>query len=141
MYEPDGDGSPTQFGRAMNELDVELICANSPQAKGRVERANGTLQDRLVKALRLADVGDIDAANRFLADSPFLAELNERFRVAAASDADLHRLVRAVARASVADRRVARRPATDPARPAGDGGRAAGRDAARPLGGGGSAVA
>ena len=98
MYEPDGDGSPTQFGRAMNELDVELICANSPQAKGRVERANGTLQDRLVKALRLADVGDIDAANRFLADSPFLAELNERFRVAAASDADLHRPVDASAK-------------------------------------------
>lgn len=44
---------PTQFGRAMHELDIELICANSPQAKGRVERANRTLQDRLVKELRL----------------------------------------------------------------------------------------
>jgi len=43
----------TQFGRAMSELGVKLTCAKSPQAKGRVERMNGTLQDRLVKALRI----------------------------------------------------------------------------------------
>src|SRR3546814_2325870 len=47
-----GDGM-THFGRALEALNIEIICANSPQAKGRVERANGTLQDRLVKAMRL----------------------------------------------------------------------------------------
>jgi len=46
----------TQFGRAMQELDIQIICANSPQAKGRVERANQTLQDRLVKELRLRNL-------------------------------------------------------------------------------------
>ncbi len=48
----------TQFGRAMQELDIQIICANSPQAKGRIERANQTLQDRLVKELRLRDISD-----------------------------------------------------------------------------------
>lgn len=52
----------TQFGRALNELNIEILCANSSQAKGRVERVNRTLQDRLVKALRLAGVSDIAAA-------------------------------------------------------------------------------
>ena len=56
----------TQFGRAMEALGVKLILANSPQAKGRVERMNGVLQDRLVKALRLAGIGDREKANRFL---------------------------------------------------------------------------
>ena len=46
----------TQFGRALHELNIDIICANSPQAKGRVERAFGTLQDRLVKELRLAGI-------------------------------------------------------------------------------------
>ena len=76
----------TQFGRAMRELGVELILANSPQAKGRVERMNGTLQDRLVKEMRLAGVSDIASANAFL-DGSFLAEFNEKFAVAAADDA------------------------------------------------------
>ena len=49
----------TQFGRAMQELDIQIICANTPQAKGRVERANQTLQDRLVKELRLRGISDI----------------------------------------------------------------------------------
>ena len=48
----------TQFGRAMQELDIQIVCANTPQAKGRVERANQTLQDRLVKELRLAGISD-----------------------------------------------------------------------------------
>ena len=56
----------TQFGRALNELNIEILCANSSQAKGRVERANRTLQDRLVKELRLAGVSDMEAANAFL---------------------------------------------------------------------------
>ena len=80
----------TQFGRAMRELDVELILARSPQAKGRVERMNGTLQDRLVKALRRAKISDLDSANRFL-DDAFLAEFNARFAVAAAGAEDWHR--------------------------------------------------
>jgi transposase len=79
----------TQFGRAMRELDVELILAHSPQAKGRVERMNGTLQDRLVKALRRAAIADIDAANRFLEET-FLPEFNARFAVKASSPEDGH---------------------------------------------------
>ncbi len=100
IYRPDGeptdadllDNCPreTQFGRAMRELDVELILARSPQAKGRVERMNGTLQDRLVKALRRAKISDLESANRFL-DEAFLAEFNARFAVAAAGAEDWHR--------------------------------------------------
>jgi transposase len=80
----------TQFGRAMEQLGVELILANSPQAKGRVERMNGTLQDRLVKALRLAGINDREAANEFLAEK-FLPALNRKFEVEPASQADVHR--------------------------------------------------
>ena len=79
----------TQFGRAMKVLGVELILANSPQAKGRVERCNGTLQDRLVKEMRLAGVSDIAAANAFLAKT-FLPAFNRQFAVAAREPADLH---------------------------------------------------
>ncbi|MDP9023805.1 MAG: ISNCY family transposase, partial [Candidatus Eremiobacteraeota bacterium] len=68
----------TQFARAMNELDIELICANTPQAKGRVERANATLQDRLVKELRLRNIDSIAAANAFLAN--YRLDLNRRFQ-------------------------------------------------------------
>jgi len=87
-----GQGPATQFGRAMKELGVELILAHSPQAKGRVERMNGTLQDRLVKEMRLAGVGDIAAANAFL-DKTFLPALNRKFTVKAKQRADLHRRV------------------------------------------------
>ena len=80
----------TQFGRAMRQVGVELICANSPQAKGRVERANGTLQDRLVKALRLARVSTIQEANAFL-EREFLREHNRRFMCKAANPVDVHR--------------------------------------------------
>ena len=85
-----GERPPTQFGRAMKGVDVELILANSPQAKGRVERCNGTLQDRLVKAMRLAEVSDIAAANRLL-DESFLASFNDRFAVTPAEAGDAHR--------------------------------------------------
>ena len=61
-----GKPPQTQFGRAMEELGVELILANSPQAKGLVERMNGVLQDRLVKEMRLAGINDLESANRFL---------------------------------------------------------------------------
>lgn len=86
------DDSPpeTQFGRAMRQLEVELILARSPQAKGRVERMNGTLQDRLVKALRRAKIAELDAANRFL-DDVFLPEFNSRFGVPALLPDDGHR--------------------------------------------------
>ena len=71
--------APTQFSRAMGELGVQLIFARSPQAKGRVERTAGTLQDRLVTELRLARATTIDDANRVLDD--FLPRFNERFGV------------------------------------------------------------
>jgi transposase len=86
--------NPTQFGRAMKELGVELICAHSPQAKGRVERRNGVFQDRLVKEMRLRGIHDMDQANALL-ESLFLADLNRRFSVSPAKSEDLHRAVEA----------------------------------------------
>jgi hypothetical protein len=80
----------TQFGRAMKRLGVGLDLAHSPQAKGRVERRNGLLQDRLVKELRLAGISDLAGANRFL-EERFLPELNRRFWVKPAQLADVHR--------------------------------------------------
>jgi hypothetical protein len=85
-----GQGPRTQFGRAMEQLGVELILANSPQAKGRVERTNGVLQDRLVKALRLEGISELGRANEYLART-FLPALNRRFEREAASAADMHR--------------------------------------------------
>jgi hypothetical protein len=73
----EGGDRVTQFGRALSELSIDIICANSPQAKGRVERAFGTLQDRLVKELRLAGISTIDVANAWLPG--FIAEHNARF--------------------------------------------------------------
>jgi hypothetical protein len=85
-----GTEPQTQFGRAMKALGVELILANSPQAKGRVERMNGTLQDRLVKALRLAGISDRESANRFL-EGKYLRAFNRQFARVAASPVDVHR--------------------------------------------------
>jgi transposase len=79
----------TQFGRAMQELDIQIICANTPQAKGRIERANQTLQDRLVKELRLLGISDIDSANAYLPE--FRLDFNRRFAVAPRSNHDAHR--------------------------------------------------
>jgi transposase len=87
-----GNPAQTQFGRAMKELGVELMCAHSPQAKGRVERRNGVLQDRLVKAMRLEGIRTLATANSYLEDS-FLPELNERFTVVAKAGCDWHRRV------------------------------------------------
>ena len=84
-----GGSGMTQFGRALAELNIEIICANSSQAKGRVERANRTLQDRLVKELRLENVCDMDAGNGFLPG--FLKRFNERFALHAAKPENLHR--------------------------------------------------
>jgi transposase len=85
-----GAEARTQFGRAMQELGVELICAHSPQAKGRVERRNGVLQDRLVKELRLQGISTLEAANAYLRQH-FLSELNTRFTVPASAPGDWHR--------------------------------------------------
>jgi hypothetical protein len=81
--------SMTQFGRALNRLKIEIICANSSQAKGRVERANKTLQDRLVKELRLAGMSSIVDGNMFLPS--FVADYNGRFGKIPANAKDLHR--------------------------------------------------
>lgn len=80
----------SQFTRAMGELGVEMIFANSPQAKGRVERGFRTHQDRLVKELRLAGISDMAAANRFL-ETVYIAKHNEKFAVAPASRVNTHR--------------------------------------------------
>ncbi|MBL6983962.1 MAG: ISNCY family transposase [Anaerolineales bacterium] len=79
----------TQFGRAMQELDIEILCANTPQAKGRVERANQTLQDRLVKELRLHGISDMQSGNAYL--PKFLDDFNKRFAVVPRSNHDAHR--------------------------------------------------
>jgi transposase len=84
-----GGGGMTQFGRALAELNIEILCANSSQAKGRVERAHATLQDRLVKELRLAGISDLEAANAFLPG--FIASYNTKFARPPARDLDLHR--------------------------------------------------
>lgn len=85
---------PTQFGRAMKELGVELICAYSPQAKGRVERRHGVFQDRLVKEMRLRGIRDIAQANAYL-EQQFLKELNNRYAITAARAEDMHRALEA----------------------------------------------
>src|SRR5260370_28852472 len=91
VNKPDAKGGSgmTQFGRALAELNIEILCANSSQAKGRVERANRTLQDRLVKELRLAGICDMAAGNVFL--PAFLEHFTERFAVPAQKPENLHR--------------------------------------------------
>ena len=87
-----GDGM-TQFGRALDALNIDIICANSSQAKGRVERAHKTLQDRLVKELRLASARSLAEGNALL--PAFMADYNTRFAKPPASPKDLHRSLRA----------------------------------------------
>src|ERR1700760_522044 len=83
-----GDGM-TQFGRSLHALNIDILCANTPQAKGRVERANKTLQDRLVKELRLQGIGTIAAGNELLPS--FLADYNTRFAREPHNPKNLHR--------------------------------------------------
>jgi transposase len=85
-----GKAPVTQFGRMCGKLGIRIIAANSPQAKGRVERAHGTHQDRLVKKLRVAVVSSYEAANRYV-EEHYLADHNARFRRKPASAADFHR--------------------------------------------------
>ena len=79
----------TQFGRALKDLDIELIHANSPQAKGRVERANKTLQDRLIKEMRLLGINTIEEANKLLLT--FWDKHNEKFSIQPQFPEDVHR--------------------------------------------------
>lgn len=79
----------TQFEKVMNSLDIRVITANSPQAKGRIERLFGTLQDRLVKELRLNKVNTIEEGNKFL--KIFVPDFNNQFSVIAAKPEDMHR--------------------------------------------------
>lgn len=87
--EKDRTSGLTQFGRALYELNIDIICANTPQAKGRVERANQTLQDRLVKELRLRGIDTIAAANAYAPE--FMADFNRRFGKPARNPKDMHR--------------------------------------------------
>jgi hypothetical protein len=94
IFEPQDKGhalpdAVTQFGRALRELDIELICAHSPQAKGRIERSFGTAQDRWVKELRLAGVENAKGANEVL--TRLLPGHNRRFSKAARDASDVHR--------------------------------------------------
>jgi hypothetical protein len=84
-----GRAPMSQFGRALADLGVELIPAHSPQAKGRIERLFHTLQDRLVKEMRVAGIATLAEANRFL--PAWLAQYNRRFAVPPAHPTDLHR--------------------------------------------------
>ena len=88
---PGHEDEPTQFTRALKTLDIEPIHASSPQAKGRVERANRTLQDRLVREMRLRGVDDLASGNAFL--PAFMADYNARFAVSPTCPEDAHRPV------------------------------------------------
>ncbi|MGV4199098.1 ISNCY family transposase [Citrobacter murliniae] len=86
-----GSKSGTQFGRVLHDIGVELLCANSPQAKGRVERANKTLQDRLIKEMRLNTISSIEEANVWL--ETFITDFNRRFAKTPKYPKNLHRPV------------------------------------------------
>jgi hypothetical protein len=108
-----GDPLRTQFGRALSELGIEWIAAHSPQAKGRIERLFETLQDRLVKEMRLAGIDSIEAANHFL-EMHFLPEWEQRFTVAPRNARNAHRrLGREQHLEEILSVRVARRVAQD----------------------------
>jgi hypothetical protein len=89
-HEMDGKRSLTQYHRMLKELDIELIHAQSPQAKGRVERLFKTMQDRLVKEFELANISTLDAANDYLQKS-YIPEHNAKFAVEPLENADFHR--------------------------------------------------
>jgi hypothetical protein len=87
--EPQGGAGVSQFGRALCSLNIDILCANTPAAKVRVERAHLRLQDRLVKELRLREISDVDAANAFAPE--FMEDYNRRFARAHRSEHDAHR--------------------------------------------------
>ncbi|MEI6243326.1 MAG: ISNCY family transposase [Chlamydiota bacterium] len=82
----------THFGQVLKELDIQLICAHSPEAKGKVERKNGVFQDRLIKEMRLAGISSIEEANNFL--PKYLEKHNKQFGKEAACPEDAHRALR-----------------------------------------------
>ena len=84
-----GGSGQTQFTRAMKQLEIEVICANTPQAKGRVERVNATLQDRLVKEMRLRGISGMAEGNAYLPE--FITAFNRRFAVVPRKAEDAHR--------------------------------------------------
>lgn len=86
----DNEDFITQFQRAMSELDIRVICANSPEAKGRVERLFETLQDRMVKEMRLRDLKELDEANLYIYEK-YIPDHNKRFSVPAKNPVDVHR--------------------------------------------------
>jgi len=83
-----GDGV-TQFGRALTELNIDIICANTPQAKGRVERVNRTLQDRLIKEMRLMNISGAEQGNQFLPE--FMDKFNKKIGVESVDSKNMHR--------------------------------------------------
>jgi len=87
--EKDRSSGLTQFGRALYELNIDIICVNTPQARGRVERANRTLQDRLVKELQLRAIDTIEAANVYAPE--YIADFNTRFGKEPRNPKDKHR--------------------------------------------------
>ena len=108
-----GEEARSQFGRALQELGIEWIAAHSPQAKGRIERLFETLQDRLVKEMRLAGIDSIEAANHFL-ETRFLPEWEQRFTVAPRNARNAHRrLGREQHLEEILSVRVARKVAED----------------------------
>lgn len=96
----EGREALTQFGRACKKLGIRIIAANSPEAKGRVERSHGIYQDRLVKELRLEELSTIEDANRLL-EGGYMDELNRKFTLQAASEADYHRSAKGIDLAAV----------------------------------------
>ena len=86
-----GDGM-TEFGRVLKTLDIKLICANTPQAKGRVEKANQTLQDRLVKEMRERNISTIEEANEYVPE--FIEKFNKKFAIAPRDEQDAHRTLK-----------------------------------------------
>jgi transposase len=108
-----GEKARSQFGRALQELGIEWIAAQSPQAKGRIERLFETLQDRLVKELRLAGIDTLEAANHFL-EMHFLPEWEQRFTVLPRNPRNAHRrLGREHRLEEILSVRVARKVADD----------------------------
>lgn len=102
----------TQIERALRTLGIDLIIARSPQAKGRVERAHGTDQDRLIKKMRLRAIADIDEANRFV-EQVYLPQINGRFAVTPRRRRDGHRSARGYDLAAILCRHETRRVAND----------------------------
>jgi hypothetical protein len=108
-----GEPARTQIGRALAELDIEWIAAHSPQAKGRIERLFGTLQDRLVKEMRVREIATLEAANRFL-EITFWPWWEKRFGMRPAGPGDAHRRVERTHRLEeILSVRVARTVACD----------------------------